>query len=124
MANEIKFRRLGTMLDFSRNATMNMGTIKRWIDLTSDLGYNALYLYLEDTYELDDNPYWGYMRGGYSQAELKQIDDYAYERGMEVIPCIQTLGHLDRIKKWPQYKEIMDIDEILLVGDEGLCAYR
>lgn len=118
MANEIKFRRLGTMLDLSRNATMNMETIKRWIDLTADIGYNALYLYLEDTYELDGNPYWGYLRGGYSQAELKEIDDYAYERGMEVIPCIQTLGHLDRIKKWPQYKDIMDIDEILLVGDE------
>lgn len=118
MANDIKFRRFGTMLDCSRNATMNMETIKRWIDITSDLGYNALYLYLEDTYELDDNSYWGYLRGGYNQKELKEIDDYAYERGMEVIPCIQTLGHLDRIKRWPQYKEIMDIDEILLVGEE------
>lgn len=118
MANQIKFKRFGTMLDFSRNATMNMETIKRWIDLTADLGYNALYLYLEDTYELDDNPYWGYMRGGYTQKELKEIDDYAYSKGMEVIPCIQTLGHLDRIKRWPEYKAIMDIDEILLVGEE------
>lgn len=115
MANDVKFRRLGTMIDCSRNATMNMQTIKRWIDTTSDLGYNAIYLYLEDTYELDDNPYFGYLRGGYNQKELKEIDDYAYARGMEVIPCIQTLGHLDRIKRWPQYKEIMDIDEILLV---------
>lgn len=118
MANELKFRRLGTMLDLSRNATMNMGTIKRWIDTTSDMGYNALYLYLEDTYELNDNPYFGYLRGGYSQKELKEIDDYAFSKNMEVIPCIQTLGHLNMIKKWPVYKKHMDIDEILLVGDE------
>ena len=118
MTKEIKFRRLGTMLDFSRNATMNMRTIKKWIDTTSDMGYNALYLYLEDTYEVDGNPYFGYLRGGYSKAELKEIDDYAYERGMEVIPCIQTLGHLPKLKRWPVYKSIMDTDRILMVGEE------
>ncbi len=118
MANEIKFRRLGTMLDCARNGIMNMKTIKKWIDTTADLGYNALYLYLEDTYELDDNPYFGYMRIGYSQKELKEIDDYAFSKGMEVIPCFQTLGHLPQIAKWPVYKKHMDIDEILLVGDD------
>lgn len=120
MKDKCKFRRLGTMLDCSRNATMNMTTMKRWIDLTSDMGYNALYLYLEDTYEVDDNPYFGYMRGGYSQKELKEIDDYAFARNMEVIPCIQTLGHLNQIAKWPVYKKHMDMDEILLVGDEAV----
>lgn len=40
------------------------------------------------------------MRGGYSIDELKEIDDYAYEMGVEVIPCIQTLGHLEQYLKW------------------------
>ncbi len=118
MENNLKVKRLGTMVDLSRNATMNKETIFRWIDTTADIGYNALYLYLEDTYELDDNPYFGYKRGGYSQKELKEIDDYAFSKGMEVIPCIQTLAHLDRITKWPMYSEIMDMDDILLIGEE------
>lgn len=118
MSNQIKFRRLGTMLDCSRNAIPNMESIKKWIDTTSDLGYNALFLYLEDTYEVDDNPYFGYLRGGYTQKELKEIDDYAYAHGMEVIPCIQTLGHLPQLNRWPVYKRIMDTSRILLVGEE------
>ena len=49
MGNGLKFRRLGTMVDCSRNAVMNVSAVKRWIDVTSDLGYNVLGLYIEDT---------------------------------------------------------------------------
>ena len=76
------FQHFGTMLDCSRNAVMNVKSIKKWIDITCDLGYNTLLLYTEDTYEVDENPYFGYMRGRYSQEELMEIDQYASERGM------------------------------------------
>lgn len=66
MDNKICFRRFGTMLDCSRNAVMSVNSLKKWIDITADLGYNTLLLYTEDTYELDDNPYFGYMRGRYT----------------------------------------------------------
>ena len=93
MENKVRFRHFGTMIDCSRNAVMSVPSVKRWIDLTSDLGYNTLMLYTEDTYEVDGHPYFGYMRGRYSQEELKEIDAYALSKGMELIPCIQTLGH-------------------------------
>ena len=51
MKNQVQFKRLGTMIDCSRNAVMNVKTLKKWIDLTADLGYNTLCLYMEDTYE-------------------------------------------------------------------------
>ena len=35
-------------------------------------------LYTEDTYEVDNEPYFGYMRGRYSADELRELDDYAY----------------------------------------------
>lgn len=50
------------------------------------MGYNTLMLYTEDTYEVDGQPYFGYMRGRYSKAELRELDDYAAEKGMELIP--------------------------------------
>ncbi len=112
------FRRFGTMLDCSRNAVMTVDSLKRWIDLTTDLGYNTLMLYTEDTYEVDDNPYFGYMRGRYTQDELKEVDTYAKSKGMELIPCIQTLAHLNAIVRWPEYKEHVDTADILLAGDE------
>lgn len=114
----MNLKRLGTMIDCSRNAVMNPGTVRRWIDLTADMGYNMLMLYTEDTYELEGEPYFGYGRGHYSREELKALDSYAAGKGMELIPCIQTLAHLNTVKRWPVYKDCFDIDDILLAEDE------
>lgn len=119
MKNEKRtFRRLGTMLDCSRNAVMTVGSVKRWIDITSDMGYNALMLYTEDTYEVAGEPYFGYARGRYSKAELKELNAYAASKGTELIPCIQTLAHLNAIARWPEYAPHMDVQDILLAGDQ------
>ena len=118
MGEKNKFRRFGTMVDCSRNAVMNVNSLKKWIDITSDLGYNMLMLYTEDTYEVDDNPYFGYMRGRYTQQELKEVNDYAMSKGMELVPCIQTLAHLNAIVRWSAYQPHVDTADILLAGDE------
>lgn len=122
MENKIGFRRLGTMLDCSRNGVMKVEKVKEWVDITGAMGYNTLLLYTEDTYELDDNPYFGYMRGRYTKEELKEIDKYAVSKGMEFIPCIQTLAHLNAIMRWPEYGQLRDTGDILLAGDERVYA--
>ena len=112
------FRRLGTMVDCSRNAVMTADAVKKWIDITADLGYNMLMLYTEDTYEAPGEPYFGYARGRYGRDELKALSAYADSKGMELIPCIQTLAHLNAIARWPEYAPHMDVQDILLAGDE------
>lgn len=119
---EHTFKTFGTMLDCSRNAVMTVDAVKRWIDLTAKLGCNTLHLYMEDTYEVDGHPYFGHLRGRYSKAELKQIDAYAAAHGMQVIPCIQTLAHVNALFHWPVYREIRDAADILLTGDERTYA--
>lgn len=119
MFKETHFNRLGVMLDCSRNAVMNIPTLKNWIDIMADLGYNTLMLYTEDTYEVDNQPYFGYLRGRYSQEELRMIDNYAFENGIEFIPAIQTLAHLKTIFRWSAYKGINDCNDILLAGDDS-----
>lgn len=119
---EHTFKTFGTMLDCSRNAVMTVESVKRWIDLTARLGCNTLHLYMEDTYEVDGQPYFGHLRGRYSKAELKQIDAYAAAHGMQVIPCIQTLAHVNALFHWPVYREIHDAADILLTGDERTYA--
>ena len=51
--------RLGVMLDCSRNAVTNVNTLKKFITIISDLGYNALELYMEDTMKVSGEPYLG-----------------------------------------------------------------
>ena len=119
MDNSTPFRTFGTMLDCSRNAVPNLHTLKKWVDLTASLGYNTLLLYTEDTYEVPDEPYFGYMRGRYTQAELRELDAYAKARGMTIMPCIQTLAHLYAIKRWPEYWPHFDTDDILRRATSG-----
>lgn len=114
---------LGVMLDCSRNAVMNVKTVKEYAHMLSKMGYNTLMLYTEDTYEVTNQPYFGHMRGRYSKAELKEMDAYCAEQGMELIPCIQTLAHLNAMFKWEDtYEAIRDTADILLAGEEG--TYR
>ena len=118
--NEIKptffCKERGLMLDCSRNAVATKSTVKKLIRILALLGYTYLELYTEDTYEIDGEPYFGYQRGRYSQEEIKELDDYAYSYGIELIPCIQTLAHLKTIFRWQCYSDIWDIDDTLLVG--------
>src|SRR5690606_17283416 len=82
------------------------------------MGLDMLMLYTEDSYDVPEQPYFGYMRSRYSQEEIRQLDDYADLFGIEMIPCIQTLGHLQDVLKWPQFAEFSDDNTTLLVGDE------
>lgn len=111
-------QRFCAMLDCSRNAVMQVSEIKRFATILKKFGYNSLMLYTEDTYEVDNEPFFGYMRGRYSKQELKEIVSYCAEIGMEVIPCIQTLAHLNQIFRWADYSQINDTADILLVGNK------
>ncbi|MDF2673038.1 MAG: glycosyl hydrolase, family 20, partial [Clostridiales bacterium] len=109
---------IGVMVDVSRNAVYKVSTIKNLLKKLALMGHNRFMLYTEDTYEVDGYPYFGYLRGRYSAEELRDIDDFAFSLGIEVIPCIQTLGHLREVLKWEFAANIKDTDEVLLVGEE------
>lgn len=115
MAND---RTLCVMLDVSRDGVMKVEEVKRYAGIIKKMGYNALGLYMEDVYEIADEPYFGHLRGRYSKKELKDINDYCKSIGITAIPYIQTLAHLEGIFKWAEYQNVRDIANILLVGEE------
>jgi hypothetical protein len=118
MREETSFKTLGFMLDCSRNAVMKPEHFKRWLRRLALLGFNQAMLYTEDTYELEGEGFFGYQRGRYTTAELKDMDEYAAGLGIELVACIQTLGHLEQILRWPAYADVTDFQSVLLVGEE------
>lgn len=112
------FTMLGIMLDCSRNAVMTVEHVKIWLQKLALLGYNTVMLYTEETYKLAGEPWFGYKRGAYSAKELKEIDSYAAKLSIEIIPCIQTLGHLEHMLKHRVYSDVKDTSQVLLVGEE------
>ena len=113
-----KFDTLTVMADCSRDAVLKPEKVKELMVTIAMMGFNALMLYTEDTYEIPGQPYFGHMRGRYSVDELKALNAYSEEIGIELIPCIQTLAHVNGIFYWPVYAQVRDIDDILLAEDE------
>ena len=111
-----KYERLGVMIDMSRNAVMNVKALKEYLVLLKKMGYNSVMLYTEDTYEVEGEPFFGYMRGRYSVAEMKELDEFANNIGVELIPCIQTLAHLNQALRWGTIP--VDCNDIMLCDDE------
>lgn len=113
-----KINKLSLMIDMARNNVMKVDAIKKVIRYMSITGYTTLRIYLEDVFEVIDEPYFGYLRGRYSKNELMEVIDYAEKFKIKVIPCVQTLAHLNCLKFFTTYRWNFDIDDILLVDSE------
>ncbi|UDQ99238.1 family 20 glycosylhydrolase [Lentisphaerota bacterium WC36G] len=111
------YKKFGTMVDCSRNAVLHVDYMKKLVRRCALLGFNRIYMYCEETYKLKNEPYFGYLRGAYSAEEIREIDNYAAQFGIEIVPSIQVLGHLEKMLQWDYYKDIKDGERTILVGE-------
>lgn len=118
-----KYEVMGAMPDASRNAVQKVETHKKLMRLLALQGYNAVMLYTEDTYEVPEEPQFGHLRGRYTAEELHELDLYAELLGLELIPAIQTLAHLNGWFEWPDSYRLHDCDDILRAGDETVYEF-
>lgn len=113
----VHFDMNGPMFDVSQgNAAFNMKTMKSILRQCALMGLSMAMLYCEDSFVAQNQPYFGYMRARYTEDEMRELDDYAYALGIEIIPCIQTLAHMPDTLRWKYYRPIKDYPECLLVG--------
>jgi len=120
ITEDVQFDMNGPMFDVSQGSgVINLLTLKRFLRNMAMIGLNMLMLYCEDSFDVDGEPYFGYMRSRYSEKDMRELDDYADMFGIEMIPCIQTLAHLFEVLKWKEvYKDVTDYADCLLVGEE------
>lgn len=108
----------GASFDLSRNGAMKPAALRRMLCRLALMGYRQVFLYTEDTYKLPDYPFFGYLRGAYGEEALRRLDQEAASLGLELIPCIQTLGHLERFLHWEASAPLRDTPDVLLAGSE------
>ena len=113
----------GMMLDMSRGGVMTVEAVKGMIDAHAALGLNLMMLYTEDTYTVPEAPYLGYLRGRYTEKELRELDDYAADSGVELVPCVQTLAHLEQFLQWDVNRDIKDNDCVLMIDEPKTYAW-
>ena len=113
------FEKNGLYIDMSRNAVMKPATVKEIMKKVALMGMNTVWLYLEDIYEIENEPYFGHMRGRYSKTELRDLDAYALSLGIELVPAIQCLGHMERFLSGESGAKYRDQGAVLLVGEDA-----
>lgn len=111
-----QFEVMAAMLDVARNGVPTLAMLKTMVRRLASMGYNELWLYLEDLFEIPEEPYFGRERGRYSQAELHALALYGDQFGVTIVPAVQTLAHLHNALKWDAHTPVKDTDDTLLVG--------
>ena len=107
------FDTLSCMLDVSFGTVLTLDSLKEFSENIALMGFNQILFYIEDMYEIPGRPFFGYMRGRYSFSELREFDDHAFSLGVEIVPCMQTLGHLGTYLQWPEASSIKENELVL-----------
>ncbi|MEM7792476.1 MAG: beta-N-acetylhexosaminidase, partial [Verrucomicrobiota bacterium] len=102
------FERRGLMLDISRNRVPTMGMLKWLIDRLADLRYNELQLYTEHTFAYSEHRAVWQNASPMSASEIRDLDRYCSERGIELVPNQNSFGHMERWLKHKQYKALAE----------------
>ena len=116
-------RRRGFLLDISRGKVPRPETVRSLLELLARLRYNELFLYTEHTFQFEKHPEIGAGSGGYSAAEVRELDACARGCGVELVPCLQTFGHFRRILEKAPYRRLAESDRLWSVSPEAPGTY-
>ncbi len=116
-------RRRGFLLDISRGRVPRVETVKRLIELLARLRYNELMLYTEHTFLFEKHPEIGAGSGGFSAGDIHELDEHARSHQVELVPCLQTFGHLRRILEKDRYRGLAESDRLWSVSPEAPGTY-
>jgi hypothetical protein len=117
----------GFMMDLSHGQLLRVGEIERQLDLLARFKANQYYFYSEASIELEGyelvNP-----DGRYTREQVRHVVEYARQRHIDVVPCVELYGHLHdlfRVEKFadlglPRYGDEWDTrnPRILAVMDD------
>ncbi len=95
----------GVMMDVSHGALPTEQEIRRQIDFLSRWKGNQYYLYSELSIELKG---YALINPGarYTQEQIRRIVDYARERHVDVLPCLEFYGHLHDLFRLERYADL------------------
>ncbi|XP_047015256.1 hexosaminidase D isoform X2 [Ictalurus punctatus] len=98
-----------------KGAPPRLNYLYELIQLFSDLGANGILIEYEDMF-----PYEGELtilqsksHPPYSREEILAIQDAAYSRGLEIIPLVQTFGHLEFVLKHSTFSNLREVSHCL-----------
>jgi hypothetical protein len=95
----------GTMIDFSEGELLRVSEVERQLDLLARFKANQYYFYSEASIEFEGyevvNP-----NGRFSRDEVRQVIEYARQRHIDVVPCMELYGHMHNLFRFEKYADL------------------
>ena len=107
--DEPSYSNRGYMLDVSRGRVPTMSSLKVLVDRLSLYKINQLQLYMENCLRLDGFEEIWSQTDPFTPEEILELDCYCNKRGIELVPCIASFGHLYdllRSESFGKYREM------------------
>lgn len=107
--DEPSYPNRGFMLDVSRGRVPTMDSLKGLVDRLALYKINQLQLYMENCLRLDGFEEIWSQTDPFTPEEILELDCYCHIRGVELVPCVATFGHLYdllRSESFGKYREM------------------
>lgn len=98
----------GFMLDISRGRVPATSELFALADLLANLRYNRLQLYVEHTFAFENHEEVWRDASPLTAREIRELDAYCRSRGIELVPNLNSFGHVERWLKHPRYRELAE----------------
>jgi hexosaminidase len=114
--------RRGFMLDVSRDRVPTQASLEALVERMASLKLNVLQLYTEHTFAYPGHEtVWG-EASPLTPAEVRALDAFCAERGVELVPNQNSFGHMERWLRHPAYRPLGELPEggaCLFPGEEA-----
>lgn len=109
----------GVMLDVSRDKVPTLETLLMLVDELASLKINQLQLYIEHTFAYIGHEQVWELASALTQEDILSLDAYCKERYIELVPNQNSLGHMERWLKFPQYLPLAETPDGFVPGWGG-----
>ncbi len=98
----------GVLLDIARRKVPTIAALKALVDTLSLLKLNMLQLQTEHTFVFQRHPKIGADAGSLSCEDLLELDAHCQLRGVELVPMLQSFGHMRNILIFDEYRHLAE----------------
>jgi hypothetical protein len=95
----------GVMIDFSEGELIRVSEVERQLDLMARFKANQFYFYSEGSIEFEGydvvNP-----NGRHSREDVRRVIEYARQRHIDVVPCMELYGHMHNLFRYEKYADL------------------
>lgn len=97
--------------DISRGRVNRLETLKKIADMLSYFKMNSLQLYVEDAFTFKELEGISTAENALTPEEILELDDYCYDRFIDLVPSLSTFGHLFTLLQSDRYCDICELGQ-------------